>query len=261
MKFENLFLRAGVLWMAFSVDDIMGAFSIDGDSLSFLPAMGFCIYPVFFVVLPFLYSSDENCRPQWIRTLVLLQTIFVLMIPPLSFFLTGKKCDITGEATLLSVCGPVCVGGFIYLLVCVTFLFQLFKIQRRHSFEDSYPLKLDFLSTAFMAWCIAIPVLFDFSFQVKVVYWLSGLYYLSSLTSKKPVEDLILSCGTMELLPTVVIISSLGKGGESLLDLFGILFENSTLKISEIIVLMLFPTLFFLIKLYRTWKVGHENNV
>lgn len=131
MKSEILFLKAGFLWAAFCVDDLMNAFCISGTSMSFLVNLGVCVYPIFLIVFPFLHSHRMNYHPQWCSSLVLSLTVLMLALPFLFFFVKflvgGSGFDFADEIALLGMGDSGITGVLIYFLVCIVFVCRLLR--------------------------------------------------------------------------------------------------------------------------------------
>lgn len=253
MKSEILFLKAGLLWSVFCWDDLilLPASTALSDFFQFLLP---CFFPVFGIVFPFLYSSDEESTPCWARSLVLLLTVLLLILPfsfPLVELFTGKECKAGKELSLLCTWEIETgnVGLLIYIVVCIVLCVRLIKTTSDGKDENFIPLRINFSSAIFLAWCIGIPADFDFGLQMQLVYCLSGAYYVSSLVSRAPVRDLIFSCTGVLIFPASALAFWWTKTEGGYGNLFGTLFVDSESHISGILVLTLFPALFFLGKL------------
>ena len=265
MKSEILFLKAGLLWSVFCWDDLilLPTSTAHSDFFQFLLP---CFFPVFEIVLPFLYSYDEEGTPCWTRSLVLLLTVLILILPfsfPLVELFTGKECTAGKELSLLCTRETETgnVGLLIYIAVCIVLCIRLIKTTSVRTDENFIPLRINFSSVIFLSWCIGIPVVFDFGCQMQLVYCLSGTYYVSSLVSRAPIRDLIFSFMGVLIFPVSALFFWWSKTEGCYGNLFGTLFENSESHISGFLVLTLFPILFFLGKLMFPSERKTQNEI
>lgn len=229
--------------------------------------------PLVLVIFPMWFSHLD--RPFWARKMILLLALFYFSIPfwvaPLELslglnfqarglMLVGLFWGVPTDSLL-----PLCIDMIVYLFLLAVLGYLYFKISMCND-REFFRIKLKGSFLFYLLWCLGMPMLLGFDYQIQIIYWMSVVYYMSSRVSKSPVGDLIFSCCCSLVFP-FVCASSWGESTwewDAFKGLFGFLFENSAFRIPGILILTAYPALFFLMKFWQVGKTQHkalENNV
>lgn len=224
--------------------------------------------PLVLVAFPMWFSCAE--RPYWARRIILLLALFYFAVPlgAMPIALSCRQNFQTGGLSLIGLflgiptdsLVPLFIDIVVYLVVCVCFGCLFFKASACNVSETP-GIKLENSSLLYLLWCFGLPMLLGFDYQMQIIYWMSGIYYASSLVSGRPIGDLFFSCCCSLIFPFVcsTVCGEAKWESDAFLKLFGFLFENSTSRVPGIIVLTAYPTLFFLVKFWQAGKIKNTN--
>lgn len=183
----------------------------------FSPYPFFVAAPFYILVSPVIFA--KRCKTRWGRycvALVCLLSALFLAKPYLSFWTRPQhiapahpQTESFVEPVLLceGVLSPIenipvlffCLGiGVFSVILLITIAGVSYLLPSK---QQSEPPRLLPTTTAVAAWCVGLPILFDFNWQMQIIYLQSFIYFISAADEEARLRGLFCFGFGLVLLP------------------------------------------------------------